>query len=79
MVVGFDTVLRKQWKKPKTRYRELIKLGLPELTARKSAGNGRGSWWNSGASHLNVSLRKKYFDKIGLISILDVVLEFRKH
>lgn len=69
----------KQWKKPKTRFRELIKLGIPELTARKSAGNGRGSWWNSGASHMNLTLRKKYFDKIGLISILDFVLEFRKH
>jgi RNA-directed DNA polymerase len=69
----------KQWKRAKTRFRELLRLGLNESQARKSAGNGRGSWWNSGSSHMNLTLRKKYFDKIGLISILDVVLEFRKH
>jgi len=68
-----------QWKRPRTRYAELQRLGLDEERARKSAFNGRGKWWNSGASHMNAVLRKKYFDTIGLVSMLDVVLGFARH
>ena len=69
----------KQWKKGRTRCKELIKRGLDEARAKKSAFNGFGSWWNSGASHMNAAFKKKYFDTLGLVSMLDVVLKFRKH
>ncbi|MED5556985.1 MAG: maturase, partial [Pseudomonadota bacterium] len=39
----------------------------------KSAGNGRGPWWNAGASHMNQALPRKWFYDQGLISILDTV------
>ncbi len=68
-----------QWKRPRTRYKELKRLGLTDLRARESAYNGRGSWWNSGASHMNAVMRKKYFDRLGLVNMLVVVFEFRKH
>lgn len=35
----------KQWKKPKTKMRNLIKLGIPEYYARMAAGCRRGYWF----------------------------------
>ncbi len=70
-------VLWKQWKKPWTRRKRLITAGLSEERAVMSAFNRRGSWWNSGASHMNDSFRKKFFGEIGLISMLDELYKFR--
>jgi RNA-directed DNA polymerase len=65
------------WKRPKTRAKELIKRGLEKLRAWKSAYNGRGSWWNAGASHLNEAFPKSYFDRLGLVSLLDQIRKFQ--
>jgi len=64
-------ILWRQWKRPFTRAKNLMRLGFTEVRAWKSATNGRGSWWNSGASHLNQALPKKRFDRLGLISLMD--------
>ncbi len=64
-------ILWKQWKRPKTRAKNLIRLGLSKGTAWKSARNGHGPWWNAGASHMNKALPKSYFDKLGLVSFMD--------
>jgi RNA-directed DNA polymerase len=69
----------RQWKRPRTRYKNLIKRGFTEERARLSAFNGRGAWWNSGASHMNECFKKKYFDSIGLFSMLDFVNANRNH
>ena len=66
-------VLWRQWKQPSTRARNLRRLGLDEARAWKSAVNGRGPWWNSGASHMNQALPKKLWDQLGLVSILDTI------
>lgn len=66
-----------RWKRPKTRMKELIKRGLEKLRAWKSAGNGRGSWWNAGASHMNEAFPKSYFDRSGLVSLLDKQRKFQ--
>ncbi len=63
----------RQWKRPRTRRRKLLALGLYDHRAWKSAGNGRGPWWNAGASHMNQALPRKWFDRLGLISVLDMV------
>ncbi len=65
-------------KKPRTRYMKMLKLGLKEDRARLSAFNGRGAWWNSGQSHMNACFKKKYFDYIGLISLLDTVVKSQR-
>lgn len=72
-------IIWRQWKRPYTRYKNLLKLGLTEVRARMSAFNGRGAWWNSGASHMNECFKKKYFDNIGLFSMLDYVKTVRHH
>lgn len=45
-----------QWKTPAERYRELIRRGLNDGTARLSAGNGRGAWYNSSAAFHKAAL-----------------------
>jgi RNA-directed DNA polymerase len=62
-------ILWRQWKRPWTRVRKLMQLGMEEARARKSAMNGRGPWWNSGASHMNLALPRKFFDNLGLVNL----------
>jgi RNA-directed DNA polymerase len=66
----------RKWKKPRTRMRKLIALGLDRGRARESAFNGRGPWWNAGASHMNAALPTAYFRKLGLISLGEEVIWF---
>lgn len=64
-------ILWRQWKRPLTRTRRLMERGLSRERARNSALNGRGPWWNSGASHMNHAFPKRYFDQLGMFSFLD--------
>ena len=66
-------LLWRQWKRPYTRARNLMKAGLAEARAFRSAFNQRGPWWNSGASHMNQAFPKSFFDRLGLVSLLDTV------
>ncbi|MDQ3003668.1 MAG: group II intron reverse transcriptase/maturase [Fibrobacterota bacterium] len=69
-------ILWRQWKRVFTRVKNLMRLGLEKVRALKSAMNGRGPWWNAGASHMNTALPKKYFDKLGLLSLVDQRLKY---
>lgn len=60
----------RRWKRPYTRAQNLQKRGLAQERAWKSSTNGRGPWWNAGASHMNEAFPKSYFDKLGLLSLL---------
>lgn len=64
-------IIWRQWKRRYTRAKNLMRRGLAEDRAWRSASNGRGPWWNSGASHMNDAFRKSYFDRLGLVSLLD--------
>ena len=66
-------ILWRQWKRPYTRARTLMKRGLSEERAWRSATNGRGPWWNAGARHMNQAYPKSFFDRLGLISLLDLM------
>ena len=70
------SIIWRQWKRVYTRAKNLIKRGLDEERAWKSAMNGRGPWWNAGASHMNEAFKKSDFDKMGLVSLLDTMLAF---
>ena len=59
----------KQWRKPRRRIRELIKLGVRKYDA-ISLGLSRKSYWRlSKTLATNAGLNNAYFDKIGLISM----------
>jgi RNA-directed DNA polymerase len=64
-------ILWRQWKRPFARAKRLMSRGLPEEQAWKSACNGRGPWWNAGAVHMNLAYPKAFFDRLGLVSLLD--------
>jgi RNA-directed DNA polymerase len=59
-------LLWRQWKQPHTRAKKMIKLGLEKERAWKSAMNGRGAWWNAGASHMNASITTAWLTAQGL-------------
>jgi len=64
-------ILWRQWKRVFTRAKNLKRRGLDEVRAWKSANNGRGPWWNSGARHMHACYPISYFDKLGLVSLLN--------
>jgi len=60
------------------RRRKVRKSGLTEERAWRSATNGRGAWWNAGASHLNAAFPKSFFDHMGLVSLVDTHQRFQR-
>jgi RNA-directed DNA polymerase len=63
------SILWRQWKRPATRERKLIERGFTRERAWKSASNGRGAWWNSGAFHMKDAFPLTYFIHLGLVSL----------
>jgi len=64
-------ILWRQWKRWRTRMNELLRRGLDEKRAHQSATNGRGPWWNAGASHMNQAIPNQWLREQGLVSLLD--------
>lgn len=64
-------VIWQQSKRTYTRFKRLQRCGIDEARAWQSACNGRGPWWNAGASHMNEAYPTSYFANLGLVSILD--------
>ena len=66
-------ILWEQWRKPKTRYRKLVALGIWADRARKATATGRRAWWNAGASHMHAAISNRLLAQWGLLSLLDQV------
>ena len=62
----------RQWKRPATRFKKLMHYGLDEARAAASAFNGRGPWWNAGASHMNQAIPTAMLRRLGLVSFLEM-------
>jgi len=63
-------ILWEQWKKPKTRFRKLVALGVEVERARKATATGRAAWWNAGASHMHAAITNRVLAQWGLLSLL---------
>ena len=63
-------ILWRQWKRPRTRAKKMHQLGLERERAWRSAYNGRGPWWNAGASHMNACVTTRMLHQQGLVSLL---------
>jgi len=61
--------LWKQWKKPRTKHRNLVRLGIPDGRAWEYANTRKGYWRTAGSPILNCSLTNEYFAKMGLQSL----------
>jgi len=66
----------KRWKKGTTRYRELVKLGVPRWRAQEGAG-GKSPWHMSKSPVINEALSNTYWRNSGLKSIKDRYQELR--
>jgi len=71
-------LLWRQWKRPCTRAKRLMQRGLDTARAWESANNGRGPWWNAGASHMNDTYRAAFFARLGLPSLLGLQQHLRR-
>ena len=58
----------KRWKRGTTRYRELVRLGVPKRWAQEGAG-GTSPWHMSASPVINQALSNGYFRNLGLKSI----------
>jgi RNA-directed DNA polymerase len=67
------SLIWRRWKRVYTRARRLIALGFVEAKAWRCACNGRGPWWNAGASHMNAAYPAAAFGRMGLISLLETI------
>lgn len=63
-------LLWRQWKHWRTRARRLMQYGVERLRAYRSATNGRGPWWNAGASHMHAAVPAHWLHHQGLVSLL---------
>lgn len=68
----------RQWKRGRTRMKELLKLGVDQERARAGSFNGRGPWWNAGASHMNAALPTKWFRRRELVFMLEVIQRYQR-
>ena len=59
----------KQWKKVKTRYKNLKKLGLNHYRAIKFANTRKGYWRVANSAILNTTLTNQFFNDLGLKSL----------
>jgi len=66
----------KQWKKIRTKYCNLIKLGLPNWSA-LSLANTRKAYWHIAGGSLNSALPNAYWTNLGLMSLINRYYEIR--
>ncbi len=71
-------ILWRQWKRPRTRVQRLIRFGLDPVRARRSAYNGRGPWWNAGASHMHQAVPIRWLHSLGLTSFVHQYRSFER-
>ncbi len=64
-------IVWRQWKRPRTRVKELHKRGVNIERARTGAMNGHDAWWNAGASHMNQAVPNSELRRMGLVSLLE--------
>jgi RNA-directed DNA polymerase len=56
----------KEWKRPKTRYANLLKLGMPRQAAYEWSNSSKGYWRIAGSAILQRALPNSYWDDQGL-------------
>ena len=60
------SVVWKQWKRGRTRFKELRKRGVSKDLAAQTAGSAHGPWRIANSPALSIALPNAYFDSLGL-------------
>jgi group II intron reverse transcriptase/maturase len=66
----------KRWKRGRTRYRELVALGVPKWQAQAGAG-GKSPWRMAHSPVIHLALSNAYWRKAGLVSLANRYRELR--
>jgi RNA-directed DNA polymerase len=66
-------ILWRQWKKPRTRCKRLIALGLKESSARKTAYSGKGPWRMARTQGMHRALSNAVIESMGYTPMADIV------
>ncbi|MES9875370.1 MAG: group II intron reverse transcriptase/maturase [Candidatus Thiodiazotropha sp. 6PLUC6] len=66
----------KQWRKPKTRYINLMRLGVDHIKAASIAASSKGYYRLSKTFAVNLALNDSYLAKLGLVSLKDLWVRF---
>jgi len=66
-------ILWRQWKKPKTRSKKLIALGLKENTARKWAYSSKGPWRMARTYGMHKAVSNSVIESMGYTPMMDIV------
>lgn len=69
-------ILWKQMKQPKTRAKEMVKRGVVEEMARKTAGSRKGAWRNAMTKAMHIAFPTPFFESMGLISLFQQKQKF---
>ncbi len=64
------SVVWKQWKRGRTRFRELRKRGVSKDLAARTAGSPHGPWRIANSPALNIALPNAYFAGLGLLPMV---------
>ena len=67
----FRMYIWKQWKKPRTRVKNLMILGMPEWQAHRNGNTRKGYWAVAGSGILTHTITNKRLAQAGYYSILD--------
>ena len=66
----------KQWRKPRTKIRNLIALGVPEVEAIKTGSSSKSYWKLSKTAATHTGLSLQYFEDLGLVSVKQLWIDF---
>lgn len=66
----FRSVVWKQWKRGRTRFKELRKRGVSKDLAAQTAGSAHGPWRIANSPALALALPNAYFDSLGLLPMV---------
>jgi hypothetical protein len=66
----------KRWKRVRTRYENLIRLGVPRDTACQWTNTRKGYWRIAGSGILNTALNNRYLETLGFPNILKRYKEY---
>ena len=67
----FRMYIWKQWKRPRTRVKNLKKLGMPDWQAYRNGNTRKGYWAVAGSGILTHTITNKRLAQAGYYSILD--------
>lgn len=62
----------RQWRRPRTRVRNLLKLGVPKGEALKHGSSSKGPWVMSSSKAVHMALTLDYLKRIGVASLLEI-------